>query len=125
MITKKKKKVWIMSTVTIFDQILEKKIPADIVYEDDNVLAFKDINPQAPVHILVIPKKKITDFGKLEDSNKDDIGLYFQGITKVIQKLDLSKGYRVVFNKGEHGQQTVNYIHAHILGGRQLKWPPG
>lgn len=112
--------------ITIFDKIKAKEIPAKIVYEDDDVLAFNDINPQAPVHILVIPQRKIRSFADIVNSPVEDMGRFFKGVSKVAQKLGLDAGgYRIVFNHGTHGQQTVDYIHAHILGGRQMKWPPG
>ena len=111
---------------TIFDKILRQEIPCDTVYEDDHVLAFKDVNPQAPVHVLVIPKKKVMSFDNLYNMESQQIGEYMQKVSLVAHKLGLSKdGYRVVFNHGQYGQQTVNYIHAHILSGRQLNWPPG
>ena len=115
-----------MSDTTIFDKIIAKKIPADIIYEDEWVLAFKDINPQAPIHVLVIPKEKITGFSSLGDYDPSTAGEFLKRISIVASKLELdSDGYRVVFNQGKHGQQSVNYIHAHILGGKQLNWPPG
>ncbi|OQY33859.1 MAG: histidine triad nucleotide-binding protein [Spirochaetaceae bacterium 4572_59] len=111
---------------TIFDKILAGDSPADIVYEDDYVLAFNDINPQAPVHVIVIPKKKIRDFIKLQESDLQDIGLFFQMVSKVASSLKLDKdGYRIILNCGKNGQQTVEYLHAHILGERQMSWPPG
>ena len=111
---------------TIFDQILNKKIPADIVYEDDRVLAFRDVSPQAPIHVLVIPKKKLVSFNDFNDAASTDVGDYMSSIAKVAQHLGLKQdGYRVVFNHGRHGQQTVDYVHAHLIGGRQLTWPPG
>lgn len=115
-----------MSEDTIFDKILRKEIPADIVYEDDTVIAFNDIAPQAPVHVLVVPKNKIEGFDCLKDSDALETGKYMACVSKVAHFLGLEKdGYRIVFNYGDYGQQTVNYIHAHILGERQLNWPPG
>jgi histidine triad (HIT) family protein len=115
-----------MSDDTIFDKILRKEIPADVVYEDDEVLAFRDINPQAPTHVLVIPKQKWTSFAQFRESDPAAIGRYMMKISDVANQLELeSSGYRVVFNHGKDGQQSVNYIHAHIIGGRGLKWPPG
>ena len=114
-----------MSEATIFDKIIAKEIPADIVYEDDWVLAFKDINPQAPVHVLVIPKSKAPGFSSLGDLETNTVGEFVKRIAQVATKLNLdTDGYRIVFNQGKHGQQSVNYIHAHILGGKQLNWPP-
>lgn len=116
----------VMSETTIFDKIVAKEINADLVYEDEHVLAFNDINPQAPVHVLVIPKKKVANFSEFANKGNDETGALFKGVAKVANKLGLSEnGYRVVVNCGKDGQQTVNYIHAHILGGRQLNWPPG
>ncbi|MCX6108321.1 MAG: histidine triad nucleotide-binding protein [Proteobacteria bacterium] len=115
-----------MSNLTIFDKILSKEIPAQIVYEDDYVLAFRDIQPQAPVHVLVIPKTKWAGFSALQDAAPLAVGEFFTRIAKVAAQLGLdAKGYRVVLNNGRDGQQTVEYIHAHILGGRGLTWPPG
>ena len=115
-----------METETIFDKIIAGTIPCSKVYEDENVLAFNDINPQAPIHVLVIPKKKILNVGDADKLTPEEAGLYFQAIGKVAEKLGLSEnGYRVVFNNGRDGQQTVDYIHAHILGGRPMNWPPG
>ena len=115
-----------MSEETIFDKILAKKIPAEMVYEDEFVLAFQDINPQAPVHVLVIPRVKYRGFAELKDGEPQAVGEFITRISKVADQLGLAKdGYRVVFNEGKHGQQSVDYIHAHILGGRSLSWPPG
>lgn len=115
-----------MSDKTIFDRILAKEIPANVVHEDDDVLAFRDVNPQAPVHVLVIPKKKVARFAELRERPTTDVGEFFKKVSEVAAKLGLEKeGYRVVINNGRHGQQTVEYVHAHILGGRQLTWPPG
>ncbi len=111
---------------TIFDKIIKGDIPADIVFENDNVLAFRDINPQAPVHVLVIPKKKVESFNQLKDSTPEETGLFLNGVSEAANSLDLAEnGYRIVLNCGKHGQQTVEYLHAHILGERQMKWPPG
>jgi histidine triad (HIT) family protein len=111
---------------TIFDQILAGKIPADRVYEDEDVVAFRDINPQAPIHVLVIPKHKVKGFSDLHLLDAQASGRYFQAVAKVASSLGLDpNGYRVVFNQGQDGQQTVNYLHAHIIGGRALRWPPG
>ncbi|MFP4643519.1 MAG: histidine triad nucleotide-binding protein [Spirochaetales bacterium] len=111
---------------TIFDKILSGEIPADKVYEDDSVLAFRDINPQAPVHVLVIPKQRAERFSELPGRSAEEAGILFQGAARVATELGLDEsGYRVVVNNGEHGQQTVEYLHVHILGGRQLTWPPG
>ncbi len=111
---------------TIFDKILAKQIPADIVYEDDWALAFRDITPQAPVHVLVIPKSKVARFADLGELDSDTVGQFFKSVGKAAEKLRLDgNGYRVVINNGKDAQQTVEYLHAHILGGRGMSWPPG
>lgn len=111
---------------TIFDKILSGDIPVDSVYEDDDVLAFRDINPKAPIHVLVIPKKRVTRFSELAAGNVEDVGRFFTATSKVAASLGLDKdGYRVVLNNGSDGGQEVEYLHAHILGGRKLTWPPG
>jgi len=112
--------------MTIFDKILERQIPADVVYEDEWVLAFRDTQPQAPQHVLVIPKHKYQNFDELADQDPAAVGEYIIGVARAARELGLDKdGYRVVFNCGKNGQQTVEYIHAHILGERPMKWPPG
>ncbi|MBF0443466.1 MAG: histidine triad nucleotide-binding protein [Oligoflexales bacterium] len=112
--------------ITVFEKILKKWLPANVVYEDSQVMAFTDINPVAPTHVLVIPKKKVGSFMDLKELSDADVGVFFKSVAVVAEKIGLSKdGYRVVLNCGEHGQQSVNYMHAHIIGGRQLKWPPG
>jgi histidine triad (HIT) family protein len=111
---------------SLFDKILAKKIPAHVVYEDDVVLAFHDIAPQAPVHVLVIPKKKWTSTADFMHACEEEVGAYMTRVARVAELLDLnSSGYRVVFNHGSDAQQSVPYVHAHILGGRMLGWPPG
>ena len=111
---------------TIFHKILAKEIPADIVFENDLVLAFRDIKPQAPVHVLVIPKFPLADLRQTTQIPVDQLGGFLQGITLTARALGLDeKGYRTVFNTGEGGGQEVPYLHAHILAGRTLTWPPG
>ncbi|MGF1539716.1 MAG: histidine triad nucleotide-binding protein [Pleurocapsa sp.] len=110
---------------TIFSKIINREIPADIVYEDDLVLAFKDINPQAPTHILVIPKKPIPRLSEATDEDADLIGYLLMTVKKVADTANLTQGYRVVINNGADGGQTVDHLHLHILGGRFMKWPPG
>ncbi|MEB3209740.1 MAG: histidine triad nucleotide-binding protein [Leptolyngbyaceae bacterium] len=114
-----------MSEDTLFGKIIRREIPADIVYEDDLALAFRDISPQAPVHVLLIPKKPIP---KLADAEPDDqalLGHLLLTAKKVADQLGLDKGYRVVINTGDDGGQTVYHLHLHLLGGRALQWPPG
>jgi histidine triad (HIT) family protein len=115
-----------MSDDTIFDKILRKEIPSEAVYEDDDVYAFKDIDPQAPVHVLVVPKTKMESFADLPDADPGDVAAFMQGVAKVARELGLEEnGYRIVVNTGPDALQSVQYIHAHIIGGRKLSWPPG
>lgn len=113
------------TTDTIFGKIIRKEIPADIVYEDDLALAFRDINPQAPVHILVIPKKPIPQLDAAESQDADILGHLLLTAKHIAQQAGLSNGYRLVINNGPAAGQTVFHLHLHILGGRDLAWPPG
>jgi histidine triad (HIT) family protein len=112
---------------TIFSKIIKREIPADIVYETENILAFKDVNPQAPIHILIIPKIEIpmvTDIKGKEHAQL--LGELFDAANKLAKKFKIDKdGFRLVFNCGDNGGQNVYYLHMHLLGGRQMKWPPG
>jgi histidine triad (HIT) family protein len=110
---------------TIFSKIIRREIPATIVYEDDLCLAFKDITPQAPIHILVIPKKPISQLDKAEAEDRELLGHLLLCVPKIAAEVGLEKGYRVVINNGEDGGQTVYHLHIHILGGRSMTWPPG
>ena len=110
---------------TIFTKIINREIPADIVYEDDEALAFRDINSQAPTHVLVIPKKEIASLSELEDGDAELMGHLFVVVRKVAADLGLDNCYRTVINCGTDGGQTVDHIHIHLLGGRALSWPPG
>ena len=115
-----------MDNDTLFDKILSGDVPSEGVYEDEDVYAFRDINPQAPEHVLVIPRKKMASFTDIKNADAADVGRFMQSVSKVATKLGLDEGgYRVVFNSGPDAQQSVAYIHAHILGGRQMSWPPG
>jgi len=110
---------------TIFDKILAKEIPADIVYEDDDVLAFRDINPQAPVHILLIPKRRISMLSTAKESDKELLGTLMLKVDEVAKKdEELKDGYRVLINNGPNGLQSVYHIHLHIVGGKVLNWGP-
>ena len=110
---------------TLFEKIAAREIPAGIVYEDDEVLAFRDINPQAPVHVLIVPKRVIP---RIAEAGPDDQALLGQLLLKaaaVAKQLGLANGYRLVINNGPDGGETVPHLHCHILGGRHLAWPPG
>lgn len=110
---------------TIFTKIIQREIPADIVYEDDQTLAFRDINPKAPVHVLIIPKREIASLAEAGDGDAALLGHLLITARKVAGQLGLTGGYRTVINCGADGGQTVDHIHVHLLGGRQLGWPPG
>lgn len=110
----------------IFCKILKGEIPCDKIYEDDRVLSFKDISPEAPVHVLIIPKKHISSINDLKEEDEDLIGYIYTVAAKIAKQLGVEeKGYRIVSNCGEDGGQTVPHIHFHFLGGRKLNWPPG
>jgi histidine triad (HIT) family protein len=109
----------------LFCKIARKEIPADIVYEDDDVLAFRDIRPQAPVHVLVIPKRHIATLADLTQEDKDVMGHVTLVASRLARDLGVSEGYRVVINCGKDAGQSVFHIHMHLLGGRSLGWPPG
>ena len=110
---------------TIFGKIIRREIPADIVYEDDLALAFKDVTPQAPTHILVIPKNPIPQLAASTADDQDLLGHLLLTAKKVAEQAGLSNGYRVVINNGPDGGQSVDHLHLHILGDRQMQWPPG
>lgn len=110
----------------IFCKIVNGSVPASKVYEDDKVVAFDDLNPQSPTHILIIPKEHIPSVNYIDESNSSIIGHIFVAISKIVKEKGLDKqGYRIVNNCGEFGGQTVEHLHFHLLGGRQLQWPPG
>ena len=112
---------------TIFSKIIRKEIPADIVFESDTLLAFKDINPQAPVHILIIPKIEIPKVSDLKGSEHARLlGEMIDAANMLAKQMKISEdGYRIVLNCGPKGGQEVYHLHMHLLGGRQMKWPPG
>jgi histidine triad (HIT) family protein len=111
---------------TLFGKIIRREIPADIVYEDDDVLAFRDINPQAPVHVLFIPKRAIATLNDATDRDAELIGKLVLAATAWAKKQGFADdGYRLVMNCNTHGGQTVFHIHVHLLAGRQMTWPPG
>jgi histidine triad (HIT) family protein len=114
-----------MAEKTIFQQIIDKEIPAKIAYEDDRCLAFHDVAPQAPTHVLVIPKKPIESVATLADADAVLVAHLWLVIRDLAKQLNLGKGYRVVVNSGRDGGQSVDHLHFHLLGGRQMTWPPG
>lgn len=114
-----------MSGKTIFQRIIDREVPADIVFEDEQCLAFRDVSPQAPTHVLVIPKKPIASFSDLDASDAELIGHIGLVIRDLARTLGLEGGYRVVANCGADAGQSVDHLHFHLLGGRALTWPPG
>ncbi|MSR56208.1 MAG: histidine triad nucleotide-binding protein [Planctomycetaceae bacterium] len=114
-----------MAGKTIFKRIIDKEIPARIVFEDDRCLAFHDVNPQAPTHVLVIPRKEIPSLADAADDDSALLGHLLTTARQVAQTLGLANGYRIVVNCGPDGGQSVDHLHVHLLGGRALAWPPG
>ena len=111
---------------TIFKKIIDKEIPADIVYEDDLCLAFNDIDPKAPVHILIIPKKEIPSMAEVSQDDQGLLGHLLIIASQVAKEQGISdSGYRLVANTNNEGGQEVHHLHIHLLGGRQMNWPPG
>ena len=111
---------------TLFEKIVDREIPAKIVYEDDLVLAFHDIKPQAPTHVLIIPKKPITRIAEAKAEDQQVLGYLLLKAAEVADKLGLTKsGFRLVLNNGPDAGEAVPHLHCHILGGRALGWPPG
>ena len=114
-----------MSEKTIFKRIIDGEIPANIVFEDEHCLAFHDVAPQAPVHVLLIPRKEIRSLAEIEVEDAALLGHMMLVIRILARQLDLKAGFRVVANSGIEGGQTVDHLHFHLLGGRDLDWPPG
>ena len=111
---------------TLFEKIIDREIPAKIIYEDDRVIAFHDIKPQAPTHVLIIPKKPIPRLAEATSEDHPLLGHLLLKAAEVADKLGLKdSGYRLVVNNGPDGGETVPHLHCHILGGRHLAWPPG
>uniref|UniRef100_A0A8B9WCZ5 Histidine triad nucleotide binding protein 2 n=1 Tax=Bos mutus grunniens TaxID=30521 RepID=A0A8B9WCZ5_BOSMU len=110
---------------TIFSRILDRSLPADILYEDQQCLAFRDVAPQAPVHFLVIPKKPIPRISQAEEEDQQLLGHLLLVAKETAKAEGLGDGYRLVINDGKLGAQSVYHLHIHVLGGRQLQWPPG
>jgi histidine triad (HIT) family protein len=107
----------------IFCKIIDRQIPSNIVVEDGETIAIRDVNPQAPVHILILPKKHIANLNEASEANL--LASLMQKVREIAASENLKKGYRVVVNTGADGGQTVEHLHIHLLGGRVLKWPPG
>ena len=110
---------------TIFQKIIDRELPADIVYEDESCLAFKDINPVAPIHILIIPKKRIEKISDSSTEDKELLGHLFLVAGNISRDLDVEDAFRLVVNNGAGAQQTVFHLHIHLIAGREFNWPPG
>ena len=111
---------------TLFEKIIAREIPGTVVYEDDQVVAFQDIRPQAPVHVLIVPRKPIPRIAEAKPEDQQVLGHLLLKAAEVASKLGLTQsGYRLVFNNGPDAGEAVPHLHGHILGGRQLAWPPG
>ncbi|XP_014678243.1 PREDICTED: uncharacterized HIT-like protein Synpcc7942_1390 [Priapulus caudatus] len=110
---------------TLFAQIADKTIPADIIYEDNKCMAFNDVQPQAPIHFLVIPKKPIATLADAAEDDTQLLGHLVQVAKRVAIQENMDKGYRLVINNGPDGAQSIYHLHLHVLGGRQMDWPPG
>ncbi|XP_011866035.1 PREDICTED: histidine triad nucleotide-binding protein 1 [Vollenhovia emeryi] len=110
---------------TIFGKMIRKEIPCNFIHEDSQCVAFDDINPQAPVHFLVIPRKPIAQLSKAQDKDEPLLGHLMNVAHKIAKQKGLTNGFRLVVNDGKHGAQSVYHLHLHVLGGRQLEWPPG
>ena len=119
-------KINTMTDKTIFEQIRDREINSVFLYEDDQIFAIHDVNPVAPIHVLIIPKKKIETINDINDDDKELIGHMFLTAKKIAFEIGIKDdGYRVVFNTNKDGGQSVYHIHLHLLGGRQMVWPPG
>jgi len=117
-----------MSDKTIFQKIIDREIPAPLVYEDEHCAAFNDINPQAPIHVLIVPRKVIPRVGDARPEDQATLGALLLAAGKVAEKLGVSertKGFRLVINHGKDAGETVPHMHVHLLAGRDLGWPPG
>jgi histidine triad (HIT) family protein len=110
---------------SIFEKIIDREIPAKILHEDNTCIAIKDIEPQAPVHILIIPKTKIIRIAEANKSDQPALGHLLLIAQKLAKEQKLGDGFRIVINNGPQGGESVPHLHVHLLGGRQLKWPPG
>jgi histidine triad (HIT) family protein len=111
--------------MTIFEKIIARQIPAEIIWEDDDVVAFQDVNPQAPVHVLIVPKRVVPRLADATENDRALLGKLLLVARDLAKKLDLSSGYRVVINSGPDAGESVPHLHVHLLGKRALAWPPG
>jgi histidine triad (HIT) family protein len=115
----------VLNVMTIFEKIIARQIPAKIIWEDDEAIAFHDVNPQAPVHVLIVPKRVVPRLTDATESDRALLGKLLLVASDLAKKLDLSSGYRVVINSGPDAGESVPHLHVHLLGKRALAWPPG
>ena len=118
-------KLLLVAEKTLFQKIMDREEPGDILYEDDRCVALRDINPQAPTHVLIVPRKPIPTLDVLTEDDESLVGHLFLIAQKVAAEEGLADGYRTVFNTGPDARQTVDHIHLHLIGGREMFWPPG
>jgi histidine triad (HIT) family protein len=118
-------RVTAMMEDNLFQKIIDRKIPATIIYEDDRCLAFRDINPQAPVHVLIIPRKVIPTHADIKPEDRELLGHLHVVAAQLAEQLGITDGYRIIINCKERAGQTVPHLHLHLLGGRDFRWPPG
>lgn len=111
--------------MTIFEKIIAREIPADIVFENDSLIAFRDVNPQAPVHVLIVPKRVLPRLADATAADRELLGELLLTAAEIAKKMALEKGFRVVINSGPDAGESVPHLHVHLLGKRQLAWPPG
>ena len=114
--------------MTLFEKIIAGEIPAEVVYQDDLVFAFRDVSPQAPVHVLIVPKVVIARVGEAQESDRETLGQLLVAAGKVAEQLGVNstdEGFRLVINNGKNGGESVPHLHVHLLAGRPLEWPPG
>lgn len=112
-----------MAMASLFTKIINGEIPAEIIYQDEHVVAFRDLHPQAPIHVLIVPRAEITGIATLPDHG--DHNHLLNAAKKIAEQEGLTQGYRLVINQGKDGGQTVDHLHVHLLGGRPMTWPPG
>jgi histidine triad (HIT) family protein len=117
--------MWVMSSECLFCKVVSGVIPAEKVYEDEVSLAFRDINPQARTHILIVPKNHIESLAEAGSEQTELLGKLMVNAAEIARKQKLDRGYRIVINTGPEGGQTVNHLHLHVIGGRHMAWPPG
>ena len=118
-------KLLLVAEKTLFQRIMDREEPGDILYEDDRCVALRDINPQAPTHVLIVPRKPIPTLDALTEDDEPLVGHLFLVAQKIAAEEGLADGYRTVFNNGPDARQTVDHIHLHLIGGREMSWPPG